>query len=115
LLKRCLEAAGLSSVSVSVLKGSVSVAVSSVDEVVPAKTLSTFAKAHDKLRLLGGVFDGTFVNVSRVQALAQLPGKQELMGQLVGTVAAPLRGLVGVLQGNLRGLAQVLRAISQKP
>lgn len=96
------------------LSGSVSVAASSTDEVEPAKILAEFAKKHEKLQLLGGILDGGFVDGGRVKELAKLPGKQELRSRLVGSLASPLRGMVGVLQGNLRGLVQVLKAVSEK-
>lgn len=114
ILKRGLAGAGLNNVSVDELKGSVSVAVSNDDEVVPAKTLVAFAKNHDKLKVLGGVLASSYVDESRIKALAKLPGKQELLGKLVGSIQAPLAGLVNVLQGNIRGLVQVLKAISEK-
>lgn len=114
LLKKGLSDAGLADISIDKLKGSVSVAVSEEDEIVPAKTLVEFAKKHDKLQVLGGVMESKFIDDVKVKSLAQLPSKSELLGKLVGSINAPLSGLVGVLQGNLRGLVQVLRAASQK-
>lgn len=114
LLKRGLADAGFKEVSVDDLKGSVSVAVSEADEVIPAKTLVDFSKKYDKLKVLGGVMESKFIDDNKVKSLAQLPGKQELLGQLVGSVKAPLSGLVNVLQGNLRGLVQVLKAVADK-
>ena len=54
------------------------------------------------------------MEVEKIMFLAKLPSKPELLGQLVGSIKAPLTGLVNVLQGNLIGLVQVLRAVSQK-
>lgn len=114
ILKRGLTEAGLQNISVDELKGSVSVAISSDDEVIPARTLVTYAKTHDKLKVLGGVLESNFVDESKVKSLALLPGKQELLGKLVGSIQAPLSGLVNVLQGNIRGLVQVLKSMSEK-
>lgn len=114
LLKKGLSDAGLANISLDNIEGSVSVAVSEEDEIVPAKTLVDFSKKHDKLKVLGGVMESKFIDDIQVKSLAQLPSKTELLGKLVGTINAPLTGLVGVLQGNLRGLVQVLRAVSQK-
>ncbi len=114
LLKRGLADAGLSDISLDNITGSISVAVSEDDEIVSAKTLVDFAKKHDKLQVLGGVMESKFIDDGKVKSLAQLPSKPELLGKLVGSINAPLSGLVGVLQGNLRGLVQVLRAASQK-
>ncbi len=114
LLKRVLEAVGLTDVSVDGMKGSVSVAASASDEVEPAKQLAVFLKGHEKLQLLGGVLEQQFVDAGRVAEIAKLPGKQELRARLVGSLASPMRGLASVLQGNLRGLVQVLRAASER-
>jgi len=51
---------------------------------------------------------------SQVKQLATLPSKDELRGQLVGTINAPVSGFVNVLAGNLRGLVQVLNARTQE-
>ena len=49
-----------------------------------------------------------------MNALAKLPSKEELLGQLVGTLNAPISGFVNVLAGNLRGLVTVLQAVADK-
>lgn len=114
LLKRGLAEAGLKEVPVDKIIGSVSVAVSSEDEIVPAKTIVTFAKKFDKLKVLGGVLESNYVDDNKVKSLAQLPSKPELLGKLVGSINAPLSGFVNVLQGNIRGLVQVLKAKTAK-
>ena len=44
------------------------------------------------------------------QALADLPGRDELRAQLVGTLQSPITGLVNVLAGTIRGFVTVLKA-----
>ena len=51
---------------------------------------------------------------AQVQALAALPPKQELLAKLVGSLNAPLYGLVMVLSGNQSGLVRVLNSIREK-
>jgi large subunit ribosomal protein L10 len=43
-----------------------------------------------------------------IKQLANLPGRTELYAKLVGSLNAPITGLVNVLHGNLRGLVYVL-------
>ena len=57
--------------------------------------------------------DSKWVSAEDVIALSKLPSKDELIAQVVGSVRAPLSGLVGVMQGNLRGLVQTLNAIKE--
>lgn len=112
LLKRALREIG---VDVSEFNFQVPMAVSFSleDEVAPAKFLQAFAKKHEKLKILAGVLDQKLIDMAAVKQLAALPGKQELRGQLVGVIAAPLRGLVSVLSGSLRQLVYVLSAIKE--
>jgi large subunit ribosomal protein L10 len=45
--------------------------------------------------------------------LAQLPGRQELLAKMVGSLSSPISGFVNVLQGNIKGLVLALSAISK--
>jgi len=114
LLEKAFKDAGLTDINVKQIQGMVSLATSATDEVEPAKQVVEFSKTHDKFKVLGGVMESAFIDNTRVLALAKLPSKQQLLGQLVGVIAAPMTGLVRVMQGNLRGLVQVLKARSEK-
>ena len=101
----------LKNVDLSGLDGQILYAFNNVDEVASAQSLHAFAKDHPQLTFVGAITEtGEFMDVSAVTQLAELPSKEQLQAQLVGTIAAPLSGLVGVLSGNLRGFAQVLNA-----
>jgi len=93
----------------SLLTGQLVYAFSSTDEVAPAQVLAKFAKTHAALSLVAG-FDGSgaSLDTATVNALAQLPTKDQLRGQLVSVIAAPLTGFLGVANGAQRGFAQVL-------
>ena len=81
------------------------------DPIAGAKATAPFLKEIEALNLLGGLLDKQFLTPKQVEALASLPSREQLLGQLVSTIAAPLSGLVNVLQGNLRGLVNVVGAI----
>jgi len=83
------------------------------DQVAAAKSVAPFVKEIEALEIVGGLVDQAFVTPSQVSALATLPSRDQLLGQLVGTLSAPLSGMVNVLAGNLRGLVQVLSQIQQ--
>jgi large subunit ribosomal protein L10 len=93
----------------SLLTGQLVYAFSSEDEVAPAQVLAKFAKKHPALKLVVG-FDnaGASLDTATVTALAELPTKDQLRGQLVSVIAAPLTGFLGVANGAQRGFAQVL-------
>jgi len=93
----------------SLLTGQLVYAFSSEDEVAPAQVLANFAKTHPQLVLTVG-FDvtGSTLDTATVNALANLPTKDQLRGQLVGVLATPLTQFLGVANGAQRGFAQVL-------
>ncbi|MBI4457444.1 50S ribosomal protein L10 [Candidatus Uhrbacteria bacterium] len=113
LLHRALKDAGVESVDTSALPGSVFILYGFGDEVAPAKTLAAFAKDHERVGVLGGVLESRWISSEQVKALSKLPSKQELIAKVVGSIQAPISGLVNVLQGNLRNLVGVLNAISK--
>lgn len=113
LIQKALESAGMNG-DVRDFEGSVSVAFGQGDEVAPARVLAEYAKKHDVVKLYGGLLEGNFIDGAKVTALAKLPTKQQLLGQLVGTLNAPVSGFVNVLAGNLRGLVTVLGAIKDQ-
>ena len=113
LLKRALEKSGITGVNPEELNGEVATAFSYQDEVAAAKLLAAFAREHEPLKFVGGILEGKLIDAKGMKALAALPGKKELLGQLVGTIQGPVRGFVTVLAGNLRGLVQVLSALQK--
>lgn len=82
------------------------------DAVAPARVLHAFAKEHESVRLLAGSLEGNLLTLEEVTSLAQLPTRSALLGQLVGVLAGPARGLVAVLSGVQRQSLYVLQAIA---
>ena len=78
------------------------------DEVTPAKEIKNYSREHEKLEILGGIIEKEFVPVTTINSLALLPSREESYAKLVGSIAAPISGMVNVLAGNLRGLASIL-------
>lgn len=114
LLNIALKEAGIM-VDVRKLDGQIGVAFSQ-DEVTAAKVLAQFAKTNKDVpfSIEGGVLGINELSVDAVKALAKLPSQDELRGQLVSTLQAPISGFVRVLSGNVTGLLQVLKAIEEK-
>ena len=112
LIDIALDKAGIKDVSVKELEGQLAITISARDEVTPAKILDKFSKSNDNLKILGGILEKEFMTEDQVKALAKLPSKEELIAKVVGSLKAPLSGLVNVLQGNQRNLVYVLKAIA---
>ncbi len=97
--------------------GNLSVLFGFADPVAPAKIAKQFAKVHAALKVLGGLIREELgirpLAQAEVAVLGDLPSREELIARAVGSIAAPLRGIVGVLQGNLRNLVGVLSAVQK--
>lgn len=111
LLKKAFEIAKVTGLDLQNLQGNVAIAFGKEDEVAPAKILNNFAKDNKQLHLEFGLLEGQILTLEKLKELAQLPSKLELLTKALGTIKAPLSGLVNVFVGNLRGLMNVLNAI----
>lgn len=109
------NAANLADVDPSTFSGPMALAMGFDDEVAAARLIFQYAKKHDALEIVGGITgDGTVLSAADVKALATLPTREQLLGQVVGTIAAPLTGFVGVMAGNVRSIINLLNALEEK-
>ncbi|MEI8351418.1 MAG: 50S ribosomal protein L10 [bacterium] len=97
----------------SSLKGQ-SAIVTGVDVVKAAKTIKLFNKANGLPLVKSGVMGNMILTSAQIGALAELPPREVLLGQVVGTVAAPLSRLVGVMKQKVTTIVQVIKAVEDK-
>ncbi len=69
----------------------------SADAVAPARVLNDFAKSNDKLILKAGSISGKLLDKAGVQALANIPSRDELLAKLLGVMQAPVTGFACTL------------------
>ena len=96
------------------LGGQVGLILSYEDPVVLAKTFTSFGPLGEKLKLRGAVLDGKALTPAEVQALATLPSREVVFGQLLGMLNAPATQLVRLLNEPGSYLARVIDAIGKK-
>lgn len=95
----------------SALNGQLIYAISSDDEVAPAQVLDTFAKTHPALQFAGAFSEeGRVLSVDEVKALAGLPSKEQLIGQVVSQLLSPVNDITNALSGNLHALLDGVEA-----
>jgi large subunit ribosomal protein L10 len=83
------------------------------DDTAAARELKKFSVKNDKIKMLCGFLGGKYLNQSEIVRLAGIPSRAELLGQLVGVLSGPARGVVTALQGNLQGLVRVLSRVTK--
>jgi large subunit ribosomal protein L10 len=94
----------------SILAGPTAVAIGKGDEVELAKSLVDEARVLKALKILGALIGGRAMSAEDVTSLARLPGRPQLQATFVGTLQAPLAGVVGVLTAAQGNLVRVLQA-----
>ena len=113
LAKRAAEQAGTEGLD-ELLVGPTALTLISGDPVTVAKTITTFTKEHEVLTYKGGIMDGAPLDPESFQAIAKLPGVDQLRGQLVGLVASPLTGLAAGMNNLISGLGRQLAQIAEQ-
>lgn len=97
------------------LKGPTAIVFGAGDVAATAKALREFIKGNNKIPVVKlGHMDGAVLSASDVEVLATLPSKKTMQGMLVGTIAAPMSNLVGVMSQKLASLVYVLKAAGDK-
>ena len=69
----------------------------SEDAVAAAKVINDFAKSNEKFVIKAGAYNGNTLDESAVKALANIPGKEVLLAQLVGLLQSPISRIARVL------------------
>jgi large subunit ribosomal protein L10 len=113
LTERAADDAGVEDLKV-LLTGPTALTFVRGDAAAAAKAIATFNRETELLEFKGGVMDGAPLEVDQIKAIAKLPPREVLYGQLVGVVAAPLTGLVRGLGGLIGGLAIALGDLQAK-
>lgn len=89
-------------------QGSIATLFASDDEIAPIRVLVKNLKEFQKGKVKAGILDGEVLDEFKLNQLAALPSKDELRAKVVGSLSAPLYGIVAVLQANLRNLVYAL-------
>lgn len=96
------------------IDGPTAVAMSTKDSTSPARVLAGFMKEAQKMTFRGGYLDGRAYSAEEVREISRLPGKDGLMGQVIGALNAPMASIVWSLEGTLRSLVSVIDQIAKQ-
>ena len=99
LVRRALDDAGLSELD-GVLHGTTSLAVSKEDPIAPMRVIHKFAKGlnGDRFVIKAGFMEGKVLPMDDIAALAELPSKEALVGQVLGMMLSPITSLAIVIK-----------------
>jgi large subunit ribosomal protein L10 len=107
---RAMEQALVTGVE-GVMAGPTGFVLAGEDPVGVAKLLAEFQREHQGLKVKAGLVDGQPVTADEVKRLASLPSYDQLLGQTLGLLQAPLQGFAGALDGLLYQMVGALEAL----
>ena len=84
------------------------------DPVDAAKALKEASKKLKKLEFVGGIADGKAVTAAEAMAYADLPNREQLMGQIAGLINGFAQGLATSINEIPSGLARTIGAVSDQ-
>ena len=94
------------------LNGPTAVAFGMTDPAAPAKIVKEFMADKKKMTVKCGLVDKQVIDPKGVEALADLPSREVLIAKMLGSMNAPITGLVSVLGGTIRKLLYALNAVA---
>ncbi len=112
LLKRASQGTDLEQLH-QYFTGPTAIVLSLGDPIAPVKVLVKYLKDYSELSIKGSFLQGTFLSAEDTQALSTLPGRNELLGQLLSLLVSSQVRLLNVLSGVPQKFVRVLRAIEQ--
>lgn len=97
------------------LHGPTAVAFSE-EPAAPARVIKKFAATNDKQRpeLKVAFVDGAVYDGAQLDMLATLKSKEELVGDILGLLMAPMTNIVGGLQAQGQNLVGALKTIAER-
>jgi large subunit ribosomal protein L10 len=84
------------------------------DSIAVSKALMKFAKDQTGISVPGGLFEGSLLGQDDVKRLSDLPAREVLLSQLLGTMMAPLNRLGYVLNAKSCDLLSILKQLGEK-
>ena len=79
------------------LEGPSAMAISTTDATAPARILAKFAKDAKALEIKAGVVEGTVYDATGMQAISQIPSREELISKLLGSLQSPITNFARVM------------------
>jgi len=96
------------------LEGPTAMAFGMDDPTAPAKVIKEFSKKHDKLRARACLFEGVLFGEDKLDRIANLPSRHQILCTLTGVLQAPMSNLAFALNGVISNLVYSLDAVRKQ-
>ncbi len=96
------------------LQGMTAIITNSDDILAPAKILKEVVDKNKMPEFKGAVVEGQFFDGSQLKVLSEMPSKPEIIASILGSLDAPISGIVGSINAVMRDLASVIEVVAKK-
>ncbi|MCH8566904.1 MAG: 50S ribosomal protein L10 [Balneolales bacterium] len=114
LVKRAMDEVGGYEGIYEFLENQTAYAFISGDPAKPAKILKAFLKDHKKPEFKAAYIDGSVYKQNDLDALSQMKSKEEVIGDIIGLLMAPITNVVGALQAQGSNIVGAIKTIADK-
>jgi large subunit ribosomal protein L10 len=114
LINLALNQIGNNPVPADYFKGQTSIMFCYDDPTVAAKLIKEKQDKNAKMVFKAAVIEGVFYDKKQLATLATLPSKTDLMSSIVGSLHAPITGIVGSINAVMRDLASIIEEVAKK-
>ena len=102
------------------LEGPSAAAISKTDATAPARVIAKFAKTAKDLEIKAGVVEGQFYDAKGMEAIANIPSREELLSKLLGSIQSPIANFARCMnqlaeKGGAAGAAPAEEAKAEEP
>jgi large subunit ribosomal protein L10 len=96
------------------LVGPTGIAFSYDDPSAPAKIIKKYSEKLGKFKLKAAVIEKQVYDATKLNELANMPSRKDMISAILGSLQAPASGIVGAINAVARDLVYVLDAIEKK-
>jgi len=82
--------------------------------IAPAKIIKKFSDDKKKFNFKGCYIENEYYSSDKLEVLASMPSKEEVIAGIIGSIASPASGIVGAINAVIRDLVSVIDEISKK-
>lgn len=114
LMRIAAKESGFPEVPEHLMEGPIACIFSFSDPLSGAQVAFKFSKDHNKVKLIGGIFDGKILNTAEALEMAKMPGRLELLAMFAGMLRSPLVSFASICNSPLSGFARGLSELAKK-
>jgi large subunit ribosomal protein L10 len=114
LIKRAMEEVGGYDKVYDLLENQSAFAFVSGDPARPAKILKNFLKENKNPEFKGAIIEGALFEGDKLDALSSMKSKEEVIGDIIGLLMAPINNVIGGLQAQGSNIVGAIKTIAEK-